>query len=240
MSLNSDLLCCLWIHRGEAGVPGSSKIWQGCQDGVQKVGVMMSSPRGSDWWAAARCHSTSLGASFSQVLLVCATPGLGRGEAHPLFSCAAPALITALFVTLKWNWISSFENWKVMLIVEKLNTYTNIHRCLPWGIKLCPPCPNRIDDGIAGLLTVHQKEVHSGNFFHTWKLSSCKSSCWWKVMFTCWCSKIPGLALGGVNQFFSLFAIHFTGSVFYCTGRSSIRWSVILHRGHHCHLLESS
>lgn len=70
-------------------------------------------PEAGCCWAAARCHHTSLGGSFSQVLLVCAAPDLGRGEAWSSFSCAAPALITALFVTLKQNWINSFENWKI-------------------------------------------------------------------------------------------------------------------------------
>lgn len=59
-----------------------------------------------------------------------------------------------------------------MLILEEMNTYTKTYRCLTWWTKLCPPCPNRTDYEIAGLLTVHQKKGHSGNFFPNWKLSS--------------------------------------------------------------------
>lgn len=67
---------------------GSEIQWQLC-------------PEAGHCWAAARCHSASLGGSFSQVLLVRAAPDLGMGEACPSLSCAAPALITAPFVTLK-------------------------------------------------------------------------------------------------------------------------------------------
>lgn len=102
-------------------MPGNNRIWHSHQVDFQKMRGMVSSPKGSEiqwepcpevryWWAAAWCHNASLGGSFSQVLLVCAAPGWGREEAHPLFCHATPAYITALFVILKWNWINSFEN----------------------------------------------------------------------------------------------------------------------------------
>lgn len=132
MSFGADLPCCLQ-RTVRKTMLGNSKIWHSCQDGMQKLGAMVSCPRAgwyflptgseiqwepctkrgcchaANWW-----HWASTRGSFSQPLLVAGVcnPCFGKGGSLYITVLCCACFIAAFFVALKWDWIDSFEHWK--------------------------------------------------------------------------------------------------------------------------------
>lgn len=133
MSFSADLLCCLWIHGEKQYARGQQNLaqlprWDAETGSRGVLSKEVASSSDTVWSSVGALHrgrilpgscrvawcllKRKLLPAAAEVLLVCATPHLGRGKARPSLSCAALALITAFFVALKWNWINSFEYWK--------------------------------------------------------------------------------------------------------------------------------